>query len=147
MKKVLIPEYMLSSILSPDMTIASDDTPGSMGLQVGVSRPRANGEKTLDLDTTVAQGTRASSYFPYPSNGWIIHEDEIANSEALSDPLNLDSIRITLKDLIQKLLAIQDEDQRTEAAFIVLDSILDTGITKTDNSNFNAMKEEIKNKI
>lgn len=147
MKKVLIPEFMLSSILSADMTIASDDSPGSMGLQVGVSRPRANGEKTLDTDTHVAQATRASSYFPYPSNGWIIHEDEIAGLETLSDPMNMDSIKITLKDLIEKLTAIQDEDERTEATFIVLKTITDTGLTKTNNSNFDTMKNEIKNKI
>lgn len=145
MKKVLIPEYMLTAILSPDLGLDSGDRPGTMSTQVAVARARENGEKTLDTDTYVDQATRASSYFPYPSNGWIIQEEE--GGDEVLDTLNLDTVSITLEQLISQISAIDDNDQQVEAALIAIKSIVDKGLTYSQNQSMNRLKEEIKSKL
>lgn len=144
MKKVLIPEYLINAILSPDLGIASDDKPGSMNLQVAVSRARGDGEKVLDTDTHVDQATRASSYFPYPSNGWIIHEDE--NDEVL-DTLNLDTVSNALGQLIENLSAINDNDVQVESTLICIKKMIEQGLTKTENDTLKQLKETIKSSL
>lgn len=144
MKKVLIPEYLINAILSPDLGVASGDRPGTMNMQVAVSRARADGEKQLDTDTYVTQATRASSYFPYPSNGWIMHEEE---GEGVLDTLNLDTVSITLNQLIEQISAIDDNDQQVEAALTVIKSIVDKGLTYTNNESMNKIKEDIKSNL
>lgn len=144
MKKVLIPEYLINAILSPNLGIASDDKPGSMNLQVAVSRARGDGEKVLDTDTHVTQATRASSYFPYPSNGWIIHEDE--NYEVL-DTLNLDTVSNALSQLIENLSAINDNDVQVESTLICIKKMIEQGLTKTENDTLKQLKETIKSSL
>ena len=144
MKKVLIPEYLINAILSPNLGIASDDKPGSMNLQVAVSRARGDGEKVLDTDTHVTQATRASSYFPYPSNGWIIHEDE--NDEVL-DTLNLDTVSNALSQLIKNLSAINDNDVQVESTLICIKKMIEQGLTRTENDTLKQLKETIKSSL
>lgn len=144
MKKVLIPEYLINAILSPNLGIASDDKPGSMNLQVAVSRARGDGEKVLDTDTHVTQATRASSYFPYPSNGWIIHEDE--NDEVL-DTLNLDTVSNALSQLIENLSAINDNDVQVESTLICIKKMIEQGLTRTENDTLKQLKETIKSSL